>query len=198
MFIRWKGKYLTMLGTRTPYWTIRMDIDFSSGALSWRPELFQGLMLHVPHPGEGLLERKGQPMKGMMPLEGSVMNFFLFPCQKWTTRFIYDRKREKKNKTKEWMLWNCEDSGEDSWESLEQQDQTSQSLRKSILNIHWKDWSWSWNSNTLATWCKEPTLLKRPWCWETLKAKGEGGSRGWDGYIVSPTQWTWIWANSGR
>ena len=67
-----------MLGTRTPYWTIRMDIDFSSGALSWRPELFQGLMLHVPHPGEGSLERKGQPVKDMMPLEGSIMNFFSF------------------------------------------------------------------------------------------------------------------------
>ena len=35
-------------------------------------------------------------------------------------------------------------------------------LKKSVLNIHWKDWSWSWNSNTLATWCKEPTHWKRP------------------------------------
>ena len=55
-----------------------MDIDFSSGALSWRPEPFQELMLHVPHPGEGFLERKSQPVKGMMPLEGSIMNFFSF------------------------------------------------------------------------------------------------------------------------
>ena len=47
------------------------------------------------------------------------------------------------------------------------------------LNIHWKGWCWS--SNTLATWCKELTHWKRPWCWETLKAKGEGGGRGWDG-----------------
>ena len=37
-----------------------------------------------------------------------------------------------------------------------------------------KDWCWSWNSNTLATWCKELTHLKRPWCWERLKAGGEG------------------------
>ena len=29
--------------------------------------------------------------------------------------------------------------------------------RKSVLNIHWKGWCWSWNSNTLATWCKELT-----------------------------------------
>ena len=38
-----------------------------------------------------------------------------------------------------------------------QGDQTSQSYRKSVLNIHWKDWCWSWSSNTLTTWCKEPT-----------------------------------------
>ena len=57
--------------------------------------------------------------------------------------------------------------GEDSWESLELQgDQTSHSLRKSALNIHWKGWSWS--SYTLATWCEELTHWKRPWCWERL------------------------------
>ena len=39
-------------------------------------------------------------------------------------------------------------------------------LKKSTLNIHWKDWCWSWNSSTFATWCKEPTNWKRPWCWE--------------------------------
>ena len=35
---------------------------------------------------------------------------------------------------------------------------------RSVLNIRWKDWCWSWNSNTLATWCEELTHLKRPWC----------------------------------
>ena len=59
---------------------------------------------------------------------------------------------------------------------------TNQSiLRKSVLNIHWKDWCWSSNSNTLATWWEELTHLKRPWCWERLKAEGEGDDRGWDG-----------------
>ena len=36
-------------------------------------------------------------------------------------------------------------------------------LKKSVLNIHWKDWCWSWNSNTLATWWEELTHWKRPW-----------------------------------
>ena len=44
------------------------------------------------------------------------------------------------------------------------------------------------NSNTLATWCKELTLWKRPWCWERLKAGGEGDVRGWDGWMASPTR----------
>ena len=44
--------------------------------------------------------------------------------------------------------------------------------KKSVLNIHWKDWCWSRNFNTLATWCKELIYWKRPWCWERLKEKG--------------------------
>ena len=49
--------------------------------------------------------------------------------------------------------------------------------RKSVLNIYWKDWCWSCNSNTLANWCEKPTHLKRPWCWERLKVGGEGDDR---------------------
>ena len=66
-----------------------------------------------------------------------------------------------------------------------------------VLNIHWKDSCWSWSSNTLATWFKELTHWKRPWWWERLKAGGEGDNRGWDGWIASLTQWTWVWASSG-
>ena len=69
-------------------------------------------------------------------------------------------------------------------------------LKKSVLNIHWKDWCWSWNSNTLATWWEELTHWKRPWCWARLKA-GEGDNRGWDGWMASPTRWTWVWASTG-
>ena len=63
-----------------------------------------------------------------------------------------------------WVLKNLcfQTDSEDSWESLRLQgDPTSQSYRKSALNIHWKDWCWSWSSNTLVTWCKEPTHWKK-------------------------------------
>ena len=103
----------------------------------------------------------------------------------------------RKLSAKESMLLDC-DVGQDSWEPLEQQgDPISQSQRKSTLNMHLKDWCWSWNSNALATWCKEPTHWKKPWCWERLRAEGEEGDRGWDGWMASLTQWTWVWENSG-
>ena len=51
------------------------------------------------------------------------------------------------------------------------------------------------NSSTLATWCREPTHWKRPWCWERLKA-GEGDDRGWDVWMASLTQCTWVWVGS--
>ena len=49
----------------------------------------------------------------------------------------------------------------------------------------------------LATWWEDLSHLKRPWCRERLKAGGEGDDRGWDGWMASLTQWTWVWVNSG-
>ena len=50
---------------------------------------------------------------------------------------------------------------------------------------------------TLATWCKELTHWKKPWCWKRLKA-GEGDDRGWDGWMASLTRWIWVWESSGE
>ena len=63
-----------------------------------------------------------------------------------------------------------------------------------FINIHW---CWTWSSNTSATWCEELTHWQRPWCWEWIKAGWEVDDRGWDGWMASPTLWTWVWANSG-
>ena len=72
--------------------------------------------------------------------------------------------------------------GEDSWESLGLQARRfyQSILRRSVLDVHWKDWCWRWNSNTSATWCEGLTRLKRPITWERLKAGGEVDDRGWD------------------
>ena len=74
---------------------------------------------------------------------------------------------------------------------------------KVIQPVHPKgDQSWVFIGRTdveaespilLATWCEKLAHLKRPWCWERLRAGGEEDNRGWDGWMASPTQWTWIW-----
>ena len=75
---------------------------------------------------------------------------------------------------------------------------------KEIQPVYPQDQSWVFlgrtdvEAETLATWCKELTHWKRPWCWESLKEGREGNDRGWDGWMALPTQWTWVWVSSGN
>ena len=102
----------------------------------------------------------------------------------------------RKLSTKELMLFNwC-------WRRLLRVPWTARRSNQSFLKeispgVLWKDWCWTWNSNTLATWFKELTHLKRPWSWERLRAGGKGDDREWDGWMASLTQWTWVWVDSG-
>ena len=78
---------------------------------------------------------------------------------------------------------------------------------KEIQSVHPKgNQSWIFIGRTDAkaetpilctTWCEELTHWKRPWCWERLKAGGERDDQGWDSWMASLTQWTWVWVNSG-
>ena len=81
----------------------------------------------------------------------------MYRHESWTTKKAECRKADA------FELW-C-------WRRLLRVPWDQSILRKSTLNIHWKNWCWS--SNTLATLCKEPTHWKTPWCWERLKAGGE-------------------------
>ena len=77
---------------------------------------------------------------------------------------------------------------------------------KEIQPVHPKeDQSWVFTGrtdaeaetpNTLATWCREQTPWKRPWCWERLRAGGGGDDRGWDGWMASLAGWAWVWSSS--
>ena len=103
----------------------------------------------------------------------------------------------RKLSAEELMLLNC-GVGEYSWESLGLQgDPTSPFWRRSALGVLWREWCWSWGSSTLATSCEELTHWRRLWCWEGLAAGETGDNRGWDGWMASPTRWTWVWVNSG-
>ena len=95
---------------------------------------------------------------------------------------------------KELMLLNCA-AREDSrvpWNAR----RSNQSILKEISPEYSLE-GLIWSSNIFATWCEEPTHWKRPWWWERSKAGGEGDDRGQDGFMASPTQWTWVWASSG-
>ena len=117
-------------------------------------------------------------------LKVMVFPVVMYGCGSWTIKKAEGRRIDA------FELW-C-------WRRLLRVPWSSRRSNQSILKgVHWKDWCWSWNSNTLATWCKELTQWKRPWCWERLKEGGKGDDRGWDGWMASPTQWTRVWASSG-
>ena len=92
------------------------------------------------------------------------------------------------------MLLNCA-VGEDSWESLGQQNfQPAHPKGNQSWIITARTYAEA-ETNTLATWCEELTHLKRPQCWKRLKVGGEGDDRGWGGWMASPTWWTWVWVS---
>ena len=92
------------------------------------------------------------------------------------------------------MLLNC-GVGEDCWESLGLEGDPT-NLKGNLSRIFFgRIDAEAETFNTLPIWW-ELTHWKRPWCWERLKAGGEGGNRGWGGWVASPTQCTWVWASS--
>ena len=84
-------------------------------------------------------------------------------------------------------------AGEDSWESLDSKEIKSVNLKGNQPWIFIGRYDAGAKSPKL--WPSESTHWKRPWCWERLKAKGERGHRGWDGWMASLILWTWVWAN---
>ena len=114
-------------------------------------------------------------------VKAMVSPVVMYECENWTTK--------KAECQKNWCCWTV----------VLDKTLTSPLDCKEIqsaLNFHWKDCCWSWSSNNLPTWCKQLTYYKISWCWERLKAGGEGDDRGWDGWMSSPAQWTWVWASS--
>ena len=108
-------------------------------------------------------------------VKGMVFPVVMHRCESWTIK-----------KAKQQRI----DAFELCWRRFLRVPWTARRYNQSILNIHWKDWCWSWNSNTLATWCEELTHLKSPWCWERLKTRVD---RGWDCWMASSIWWTWVW-----
>ena len=106
------------------------------------------------------------------PVNVHIVKAMVFPvvmygCENWT------KKKTERRRIDASELWCWRRLLSVPWTAR----RSNQSvLREIVLNIHWKNWCWSWISNTLATWCEELTHWKKPWCWERLKA-GEGDDR---------------------
>ena len=121
-------------------------------------------------------------------VKAMVFPVVIYGCESWTLRKAECRKIDA------FELW-C-------WRRLLRVPWTSRRSNQYIIKEISPGYSLeglmlSWNSNTLATSCGELTHWKRPWCWEGLGAGGEGDNRGWHGWMASPTQWAWVWVNSG-
>ena len=127
-----------------------------------------------------------------LPTKVCLVNAMVFPiimegCESWTIKKAECRRIDA------FELW-C-------WRRLVRVPWTARRSNQSILKkispgCSLEGLMLSLNSNNLATWCEELTHLKWPWCWERLKAGREENDRGWDGWMASPTQWTWVWVNS--
>ena len=100
-------------------------------------------------------------------VKAMVFLVVMYGCESWSIKKVRHRRIDA------FELW-C-------WRRLLRVPWTARRSNQSILSVHWKDWCWNWNSNTLANWCEELTHLKRSWCWGRLKAGEEGNDRGWDG-----------------
>ena len=122
-------------------------------------------------------------------VKAMVFPVIMYGCESWTV------KKAERWRIDAFKLWCWEDC----WESFGLQgDPASPFWRRSTLGFLWKEWCWSWSSNTLATSWEELTPWKRPWCWEGLRAGGEGNDRGWDGWTASLMWWTWVWIGDGQ
>ena len=120
-------------------------------------------------------------------VQAMVFPVVMHGCESWTV------KKAECWRIDDFELWCCRRLLRVPWTARI----SNQSILKEISpECSLKDWCWSWNSNTLATWCEEPTHWKRPWCWERSKVGGEEDDRGWDGWMASPMQWTWVWVGS--
>ena len=118
------------------------------------------------------------------PVKAMVFPIVMYGCESWTI------KKADRQRIDAFELWCWRRLLRVPWNAR----RSNQFILKETSPEYWKDYCWRWNFNTLATWYEELTHLKRPWCWESLRAWGEWDDRGWDGWMASPT---WVWVISG-
>ena len=116
-------------------------------------------------------------------VKAMVFPVVMYGCESWTV------KKAERRRIDAFDLW-C-------WRRLLRVPWTARRSNQSILKQISPGCSLEGMMLKLKLQYKELTHWKRLWCWEGLRAGGEGDDRGWDGWMASLTQWTWIWVNSG-
>ena len=121
-------------------------------------------------------------------VKAMVFLVVMYGCESWTV------KKAEHRRTDAFEPWCWRRLLKVPW-TARRSNQSNWFLKESVLGVHWKDWCWSWNSNTLATSCEELTHWKRPWCWEGLGAGGEGATEdemvGWHHWLDGrESEWT--------
>ena len=119
-------------------------------------------------------------------VKAMVLPVIMYRCESWNT------KKAECQRIDAFKLW-C-------WRRLLRGPWTARRANQSILkeinpDIHWKDWCWSRSFSALATWCKELTRWKDPNAGKDWRQKEKEGT---EDETASLTQWTCVWANSGR
>ena len=98
-------------------------------------------------------------------VKAMVFPVVMHGCESWTVKKVECKRIDA------FELWCCRRLLRVPWTAR----RSNQSILKEIsIGVHWKGWCWSWNSNTLATSCKELTHLKRPWCWRQIEGRRRG------------------------
>ena len=127
-----------------------------------------------------------------LPTKVHIVKAMVFPvvmygCESWTI------KKAKSQRTQDFELW-C-------WRRLFRVPWTARRSNQWILKEINPEYSLEGlmlklSLQYLDYLMQRANSLERPWCWERLKAGGEGDNRGWDSWMASPSQWTWVWASS--
>ena len=120
-------------------------------------------------------------------VKAKVFPGVMYGCESWTV------KKAERQRIDAFELW-C-------WRRLLRVPWTSRRSNQLILKLISSDYQLEGpmlklKLQYLATWCEELTHWKKLWCWERLKMGEKGDDRGWDSWIASLTQWTWVWVNS--
>ena len=137
---------------------------------------------------DSILKSRDITLPTKVPLvKAMVFPVFMYGCESWNV------KKAERRKIDAFELW-C-------WRRLLRVPWTARRSNQSILKeissgCSLEGLMLKLELQYLATSCKELTHWKRPWCWEGLRAGGEGDDRGWVGWLASLTRWTWVWVNS--